>query len=460
MGASRALRSWSQLGLQVVFLLLALGLLQLVAERTNRRFDLTPGQSLSLSPVTRKLLAQVTLPLKVTVFFRRGTREQYADLLERFRAANPLVDFELYDLDRFPERGRSLGVEQYGRAAIEYEGRRVVVLASPEEQLAGGILRALRGKPRRVVFTTGHGERGPSGAAESYGRLLSALEAENYAPEDVSLLDGPVPPETALVVVAGPKHDLLPLELEALAAYLKAGGGVLLLLDPGPLPNLTRFLGSMGVRLGDDFVVERERRILGTDGLAAVVELFKRGNPVSDPEANPIESGVVLPSARTVDVAGEVPGVEAESIARTTPGAWTMADPARARRGEEPSPAEHDTPGSASVVVTAQLGVAGDGTDHPRGRLVVVGDADFASDAYLDLLGNRDLALNAIAWLAGEDALTGVRTKRVPEVVRPLSPLVLTERQARAVFATSVLIEPGLVLGVGLVVAGVRRYRG
>ena len=70
----------------------------------------------------------------------------------------------------------------------------------------------------------------------------------------------------------------------------------------GSVQVLARFLGSMGVRLGDDFVVDRERRILGTDGLAAVVELFKRGNPVSDPDANPIESGVVLPSARTVDV--------------------------------------------------------------------------------------------------------------------------------------------------------------
>ena len=458
MRLARAVRGWSQLALQVVLLLLALGLLQLVAERTNRRFDLTPGRALSLSPLTRKLLAEVTRPLKVTVFFRRGTREQYAELLERFHATNPHIDFELYDLDRFPERGRSLGVTQYGRAAIQYEGRRVVVLASPEAELAGGILRALRGNPRRIVFTTGHGERAPSGTSESYGRLINALEVENYAPEDVSLLDGPLPPETAIVVVAGPKHDFLPLELDALAAYLKAGGGVLLLLDPGSLPNVSRFLASMGVVLGDDFVVERERRILGTDGLAAVVELFKRGNPVSDPEANPIESGVVLPSARTVDVLTQVPGVEAESIARTTPSSWTMADPARAQRGEEPSQAQHDVPGSASVVVMVELD-GGDGTGR-RGRLVAIGDADFASDAYLDLLGNRDLALNAIAWVAGEDVLTGARTPNVPEVMRPLSPLVLTERQARTVFIASVLIGPGLVLGFGLVVAGVRRYRG
>jgi len=153
-----------------------------------------------------------------------------------------------------------------------------------------------------------------------------------------------------------------------------------------------------------------------------------------------------------------VPGVEAESIARTTPSSWTMADPARAQRGEEPSQAQHDVPGSASVVVMVELG-GGDGTGG-RGRLVAIGDADFASDAYLDLLGNRDLALNAIAWVAGEDVLTGARTPNVPEVMRPLSPLVLTERQARTVFIASVLIGPGLALGFGLVVAGVRRYRG
>ncbi len=460
MALTRAARSWSQLVLQVLLLLTGLGLLQVVAERTNHRFDLTPGRELSLSPVTQKVLAEVKDPLRITVFFRRGTKEQHAQLLERLRVQNRKVEFELYDLDRYPDRARSLGVTQYGRAAIEYAGRRTVAPALPEEELAGGILRALRGKARRIAFTTGHGERAPGGGAESYGRLAGALAAENYVAEGHSLLDGPVPPETDLVVVAGPKHDFLLPELDELARYLKAGGGVLLFLDPAPLPNLARFLASTGIRLGDDFVVDREKRVLGTDGLAAVVELFKQGNPVSDPSANPIQSGVVLPSARTVDVAAEVPGVEAESIARTAPTAWAMADPARARRGEEPSQAHHDTPGSASVVVMAEIGGPGDGAGGRRGRMVVVGDSDFASDAYLDLLGNRDLALNAAAWAAGEESLAGTRAKKVPEVIRPLSPLVLTEGQARAIFLAGVVIEPGIVLVLGSTLVGLRRRRG
>jgi len=460
MALGRAARSWSQLVLQVLLLLGGLGLLQVVAERTSHRFDLTPGRELSLSPVTQKILAQVREPLRITVFFQRGTREQYAQLLERVRAQNRRVEFELHDLDRYPERARGLGVTQYGRAAIEYAGRRTVAPVLSEEELAGGILRVLRGRSRRIVFTAGHGERAPGGDADSYGRLAGALAAENYVPAGHSLLDGPLPPETDVVLVAGPKHDFLVAELDELARYLKGGGGVLLLLDPAPLPNLARFLASMGIRLGDDFVVDREKRVLGTDGLAAVVELFKRGNPVSDPSAHPIESGVVLPSARTVDVGAEVPGVDAESIARTARSAWAMADPGRARRGEEPSPAHHDTLGSASVVVMAQVGSTGDGTAHRRGRLVVVGDSDFASDAYLDLLGNRDLALNAVEWAAGEEALTGTRTKKVPEVMRPLSPLVLTEAQGRAIFLAGVVVEPGLVLLVGATLVARRRRGG
>jgi gliding motility-associatede transport system auxiliary component len=458
MVVSRAARNWTQLGLQALLLVVAFGLLQVTAERTNRRFDLTPTRALSLSPVTEKILRQVDGPLRITVFHRRGTREQHQDLLARLRLANPRIEYELFDLDRFPDRARSLGVTQYGRAALEYGGRRVVVPALPEEQLAGGILRALRGKARRIAFTTGHGERAPGGGPESYSRLVASLEAENYAPDGVSLLEGPVPTGTDLLVVAGPRHDFVVPEIAALAAYLQRGGGILLLLDPAPLPNLTRFLASLGVRLDDDFLVDRERRVLNTDGLAAVVELFKQGNPVTDGEANPIESGAVLPSARSVDVAGAVPGVDVESIARTAPTSWAVADSARARRGEEPSTAAGDTPGSASVVVMGEVGP--DGPDARRGRLVVVGDADFASDAYLDLLGNRDLALNAVAWLAGEETLAATRPKRIPEVMRPLSPLVLTERQAQGIFVAAVLVEPGLVLVTGLVLVGLRRRRG
>jgi ABC-type uncharacterized transport system involved in gliding motility auxiliary subunit len=374
------------------------------------------------------------------------------------QAASPQVDYELLDLDRYPERARAAGVSEYGGAAIEYRGRRAVVPALPEDQLVGGIVRVLRGRVGHVLFTTGHGERSPGGDAHGYGQFVAALARENQRAEATSLVAGGVPAGTDLVIVAGPRRDFLAPEAARLAAYLRGGGAVLLLLEPGSLPNLADLLSQMGIRIADDFLVDRERSVLGTDGLAAIVELFKRGNPISEPGGKVIETGAVLPSARYVDVAREVPEVTAEAIARTAPSAWAMHDPERARRGDAPDAGADDVPGGAAVVVMAEVGPERD--DARRGRLVVVGDADFASDGYIDLLGNRDLALNAVAWLTEEPTLVGERKARVSEVTRPLSPLVLTEAQARALLLSVAVVQPGLVLALGAVVVGLRRRRG
>jgi hypothetical protein len=48
----------------------------------------------------------------------------------------------------------------------------------------------------------------------------------------------------------------------------------------------------------------------------------------------------------------------------------------------------------------------------------------------------------------------------VAEIARPLSPLVLTERQADVLFIATVIVEPALLLLVGAVVITVRRRRG
>src|SRR4029453_886987 len=118
-------------------------------------------------------------------------------------------------------------------------------------QLAGGILEAVHGRRRRAVLTTGHGERVPSGDAQGITRLLAGLDEQGMTVDVVNLLDSPLPAETDLVIVAGPKRDFLPEELQPLVRHLEAGRGVLMLLDPGTLPKLQAFLGNMGLALGE-----------------------------------------------------------------------------------------------------------------------------------------------------------------------------------------------------------------
>ncbi|HTO10094.1 MAG TPA: hypothetical protein VMQ51_00885, partial [Candidatus Binatia bacterium] len=85
-------------------------------------------------------------------------------------------------------------------------------------------------------------------------------------------------------------------------------------------------------------------------------------------------------------------------------------------------------------------------------RLVVVGDADFASNSFFPYMSNSDVAMAMLAWL--------VREERAPTVKPPVEVLpsvTLTRRQVQGIFALTVAGLPGLVTGAGVFVWWRRR---
>jgi len=93
----------------------------------------------------------------------------------------------------------------------------------------------------------------------------------------------------------------------------------------------------------------------------------------------------------------------------------------------------------------------------PAGRLVVLGDADFASNSLLGYLGNRDLLLNAVNWLAGEQTLMGTRR---PKEQPGVNQFFVSARQGRMAFWLGTVVEPAVVLFIGVVVLLRRRLTG
>jgi ABC-type uncharacterized transport system involved in gliding motility auxiliary subunit len=454
-GVPRRWTNWLNVGTSVVLLCATLVVVQVLAERHNVRVDLTPSRRLSLADTTKRILSQLAEPVRIEAYHARGERQEIADLLERLADESAHVRYELFDIDRYPERARAAGVGSPGRARVTQGDVQTVVSTASEEYLAGGILRVLRGGVREICFLAGHGERTPESVAApaSLSILAKALGAENSRVRMLDLGASPgVPEEAAAVVVAGPTHDLLPAEVEALDAYLTRGGALLVLLDPGTLPRLQAFLARLQVRVGDDVIVDGEARLLGAEGLVVRVPYY-RMHPVTAPSDAP----AVLVGARTVDVTDEGQRRHAQTVARTAESAWATAAVESARRGEASYHEGRDRSGPLPVMAA----VAVDTGDRGRGgRVVVIGDADFASDGYIDELGNRDLVLNSISWLTDEDALIARRPRDVAEIARPLSPLVLTEREADVLFIATVIVEPALLLLIGTVVVTVRRRRG
>jgi ABC-type uncharacterized transport system involved in gliding motility auxiliary subunit len=247
------------------------------------------------------------------------------------------------------------------------------------------------------------------------------------------------------VVLAGPTRDLAAAEIEALSTFAHSGGAMLLLLDPPTPRSITGLLARFGVETGDDVVVDEQGRLLGTDGLAARIAFLNQRLVPQAPEAN-----AMLPIAQSLRLV-DVPGVQTDYLGVTTETSWADVDRRALSGGTVQFRPDRDRHGplpvAALVRVTASQGV--------EGRIVVIGDADFATNLHVGVLGNRDLLLAAAELAVRPDPYTASRPR--PVSLSTFSTLALTAREARLVLWGAAIIPAALAGVIALAMARRRR---
>lgn len=164
-----------------------------------------------------------------------------------------------------------------------------------------------------------------------------------------------------------------------------------------------------------------------------------------------------MPLIRSVDVREDLsPDVDVKTLARSGPGSYAKSDKKMIEKGLFDFERGKDRRGPVPVMAVATLPTGRDGSE--TAKLVVIGGSTFVNNMYVNLLGNKDLFLNTVNWLAGEEKLISIRPKE--KQLYPFSFLFLTDRQMRIIFLTTVVIQPALVLIIGLIVYVRRRIRG
>jgi ABC-type uncharacterized transport system involved in gliding motility auxiliary subunit len=117
------------------------------------------------------------------------------------------------------------------------------------------------------------------------------------------------------------------------------------------------------------------------------------------------------------------------------------------------------TEDSASLVMKQLRGEKADDSKEPppdanrkASRIVVGGDADFATNSYYHILGNGALFLNMVNYLSARENLIGVepRTFDLPYVN-------MTNTQMKGTFIMSLILVPLLMAALGVAVWWRRR---
>src|SRR4030095_12541923 len=264
-------------GLVVLGILIAINY---IGAKQNKRWDVTANKQFSLADQSKNVLSKLDAPLQVMVFAQEPEFPRYQDKMKEYEYASKKISTEYIDPDKKPTVAKQNQIQQYGTIVFNYKGRTERVTSDSEQDITTGIIKVVTGQQKKIYFTQGHGEK-DNGSAErdGYNAIAAALGRENYTVDKVVIAQqGAVPEDAAVVIVAGPRTDLFPPEIEALKTYLGKSGKLLLELDPpdktdsAPLTNLIALAHDWGMDVGTDVVVDVSGmgRLIGTDASVPV----------------------------------------------------------------------------------------------------------------------------------------------------------------------------------------------
>jgi hypothetical protein len=426
--------------LAVPLLLVGSHALQRADAVRRHSLDLTGNERNTFTPQTGDVLddlGPVRADVVITGFFPadQSRWRSVARTLRRYDESSERVKTRFVNPEQRPALAREYGIVDVGDVFIEVDApgdaevRRVRAESSSETDLTTALVRVLNGD-RTVCWSGGHGERPPSDP--TLQSAVARLSANGFEVREGRLTQGPgFLAGCSILIVASPRAAPLPEEAELFDAFLVAGGRSLVLLDPDDA--------------GDDVA----------DAWGAIAAVEALPGEVDDPESS---------------VEREPGAIAADRFPSSSP--ITEKLPAAFFLGVRGLALPPDDPGrglTASELVTASeeataggrkapaLGVAldisrvvGDGTSSQviRTRMAAFGDADWLQNEAIGLLGNEQLWIRTLNWLAESPTLVAIPSRLAADEV-----LVLTASDRRRV-DVGVFVIPTLIV----VVAGAARY--
>lgn len=431
-----------------------LAVINYLAVQNPQSWDVTEDQQYSLSPETISLVGSLDSPVQVKGFYTPNlarSRDNLKPLLDQYQiASDGKITYEFIDPNNNPLQADQYGVTRDGSLVVLQDDRSEVLTTPSERTISSAIIRVTQGNPKAVYFLTGHGERDlEEGSQGGYTSAKSGLESKNYTVQTLNLLSqGTVPEDADVVVIAAPQKPLSADEVDALDSYLSAGGSLLVMTEPSVTSGLAvaddplaaYLQESWGVQLQDDVIVD----LMSQRGFDAIA-LNYGSHPITNKMGNLASA---FPGSLSLSSQSPPAGVTDTPLVMTGQNSWGETDLQSVQGGGQGP--EYDE--STDVAGPLTVAVAAANTQD-ESRVVVFGDSDFASNAYYSQLGNGDLFVNSVDWLAHQEDLIQLTPKQ--QTQRIVTPP--TVQAVGLIFLLTVILIPGGVIGAGVTVWWRRR---
>lgn len=440
-----------------------------LANRYNKRWDVTEAGVFSLADQSKRILGGLQQPLRLVGFKVQEDPDKLSDLLRLYKEQNPgKVTTDLIDprtkpqlVDKYEMKPGNVIYLEYGEGEAKQVSR---VNEVEEEAVTNAVLKLTRGAAKKIYYVFGHDEPALDGMDEKGAKLLSgAISDEHLTIEPIFLAQvKDVPSDAQALILAAPKKPLLPEERQSIVRYIEQGGRAILLHEPRQTHDIREIAKHFGIVVGDNVIMDQVQRLFAGPalGVQPIVDTYASAHPVTRGMTQAQKTIFMMASTVSKAEDGDKAATYTELL-KSSATAWGETNLSALLDSDEPSAVleEGDVQGPVDLAIAYEKKLEDGKKEAKEGeekfervsRLVVVGDSDWLLNSAINALSNRDLALNLVNWVVGEEGGISIRPRSIKSSIAPMA-----QSTYLTLLASSFLI-PELLLILGLMVWWNRR---
>jgi ABC-type uncharacterized transport system involved in gliding motility auxiliary subunit len=413
-------------------------LLAWLSTRYDYQADWTTNNRHTISKNSQILLNKFTLDIEIQAYASPDLELHRAInmLISRYKKYKNNINLKFSDPNKVPQEIREYGITKDGELLIKYQGRSEHITNLTEQAMSQALQRLLRVENRWLGFLEGHGER--STTAKNIYDISLFVEYVKKLGFNISNINfaksSSIPNNIEFLVIASPLNTYLENEVKLIHDYVEKGGNLLWLLEPESIYGLGSLAEQLGLRVKPGVLISPASSLLAHEDPSIILINKYNKHPLTKLLADNLVSIFAESCGLNVELPEEW---EIKPFLTTEENIWSENSVIKNDKIIEFNP-DADLAGAFDIGITLERSVK-------KQRIILIGDGDFISNAYLEQVGNLDLAYAITNWLAHDDNLIDIPIK-----INSDAKLELSEKASIFIVVIFLIIMPLTLLIIGL----------
>lgn len=421
-----------------IIILAVLGCTQLAKKYS---WDITQNNANTLTKSSQQLIDSLDEMVTITVYSPEMEMLNTCDaVLTMFKKYSPKIQASLQQTILEPRQAAQYKVTTENVLMLKYKDVQQAVDIRlnevSEQQISSLLQQVINYANNWLVFLSGHqeadpldkGEFGLSGFANIFAQQGMHIATLNLAQTQA------IPHNTALLVVANPQQDFLPIEKSLLHQYLCNGGKLLWFTEPDS-PITAMLAEEFGLKPSKGVAIDPESLRLGSPHPALKILTQYPEHAIN----KDLTTATIFPWSAHLKVLYQANDWEQTAFLTTSAQTWTYNGPAAKDLELLSKYKENIGPLNLGFALSRQKQ-----DQQQEQRALVIGDSSFMINKYLNFYANAQLATNIVKWTQQDAQVLIFNTPPLKDL--SYYPSKLDQFMYKYVFT---LVMPLILIGVG-----------